>query len=310
MISIIVPCYNVATTILRTIDSVEHQTNKDYELILVNDGSTDNTWQIISAYAEDKPNVKSIDKTNGGVSSARNAGIKAAQGEYLYFLDGDDLISPNLVQELANAAGPDMLVFGYSHDRGNRIDNKIPQPQADFLKSYLLGKVFVLQCSFAISRTLVNTYRIQLDENTYYSEDIEFIVKCLILAKSVLVIPIVMFHYMYNDASVTHVKCPYNSRNITSVRATQRIYNLVQSQRSDIANIALMRYQLVVLMHLGFYYKTGGNDLSLLSELKNHAKILHRNSHVYWNKYAIYVQVMRIVWNLSPALFVKLVRFL
>ena len=100
-VSIIIPCYNAAETILTTLRSLENQMCKDFQVVLVNDGSNDNTKQIIERYQFESPyKILFIDKENGGVSSARNAGIDAVTTPYLSFLDADDIYSPFFIQNL------------------------------------------------------------------------------------------------------------------------------------------------------------------------------------------------------------------
>ena len=92
-LSIIVPVYKVRRHLQRCIESILQQTYTDYELILVDDGSPDNCGAICDRYAQECDKVKVIHKKNGGLSSARNAGIAAAKGEYITFVDGDDTIA-------------------------------------------------------------------------------------------------------------------------------------------------------------------------------------------------------------------------
>ena len=94
-ISVIIPCYNVENYVARCLDSVINQTYNNLEIICVNDGSTDNTLAILKDYAKKDSRIKIIDKKNGGLSSARNAGIEVASYEYVVFLDSDDWIEPN-----------------------------------------------------------------------------------------------------------------------------------------------------------------------------------------------------------------------
>jgi len=93
--SIIVPVYKVEPYLRRCIDSILAQTFLDFELILVDDGSPDNCPGICDEYAEKDSRIKVIHQTNGGLSSARNRGIAAAEGEYLLFCDSDDYVSPH-----------------------------------------------------------------------------------------------------------------------------------------------------------------------------------------------------------------------
>ncbi|MED3939488.1 glycosyltransferase family 2 protein [Priestia megaterium] len=99
-ISIIVPVYNVEEYLEKCIDSILKQTFKDFELILVNDGSTDNCGEICDKYVGKDNRVRVIHKKNGGLSDARNSGIEAAKGHYIGFVDSDDWIEPNMYEIL------------------------------------------------------------------------------------------------------------------------------------------------------------------------------------------------------------------
>ena len=90
LISVIIPAYNVENYIFRAIESVLNQTYSNYELIIVDDGSTDGTWDIIQSYAKNEKKMVIKKQKNSGVSKARNAGIEIAKGDFLVFLDSDD----------------------------------------------------------------------------------------------------------------------------------------------------------------------------------------------------------------------------
>ena len=100
LISIIVPAYNIEEYIGRCLDSLMNQTHENIEVNMVNDGSMDNTGRILDKYAEEYDNIKVIHKENGGVSIARMTGIRAASGEYIGFVDGDDVVAPNMFEKL------------------------------------------------------------------------------------------------------------------------------------------------------------------------------------------------------------------
>lgn len=114
LFSIIVPAYNSALFISKCIDSVLSQTFRDFELILIDDGSRDNTLDICQSYAENDPRIKVIHKDNGGHTSARNEGLKYAQGEYVLFVDSDDWLAAQTLELCRNEAvshNPDIIVF-------------------------------------------------------------------------------------------------------------------------------------------------------------------------------------------------------
>ena len=96
LLSVIIPIYNVEKYLHQCVDSVLHQNLNDLEIVLVNDGSPDNCPQICNEYAEKYPFIKALHKENGGLSDARNEGLKDASGDYVIFLDSDDWWNPNV----------------------------------------------------------------------------------------------------------------------------------------------------------------------------------------------------------------------
>ena len=100
MISLVIPVYNLETKISRCIDSILRQSYKDFELILVDDGSNDNSGIVCDQYALKDKRIRVLHKANNGVSSARNTGIEAANGDYLGFVDGDDYVREDYLEQL------------------------------------------------------------------------------------------------------------------------------------------------------------------------------------------------------------------
>ena len=100
MISIIIPCYNSESYILNCIDSIRRQSNKEWELIIVDDSSSDNTWNVCKQVSENDQRVVLIKNTGHGVSTARNTGIGCAKGEYICFVDSDDWLEPNALETM------------------------------------------------------------------------------------------------------------------------------------------------------------------------------------------------------------------
>ena len=115
-VSVIVPVYQVEQYLPRCIDSILAQTFADFELILVNDGTKDGCPAIMQVYAEKDTRVRQVHKENGGLSSARNAGLDVARGEYIAFVDSDDYIAPTLLEDAVRAAdetGAEQVLFNY-----------------------------------------------------------------------------------------------------------------------------------------------------------------------------------------------------
>lgn len=104
MISVIVPAYNVEKYIADCLESITTQSYRDIEIIVVNDGSTDSTLEIINRHAAADPRIRVISQPNGGLSAARNVGLDAANGEWIAFVDGDDMLLPDALSHLLNIA--------------------------------------------------------------------------------------------------------------------------------------------------------------------------------------------------------------
>ena len=128
-LSLIIPVYNVEKYIYDCIESCINQnlSSEKYEIIFVNDGSTDNSGKIINKYKEEYSNIILIEQENNGVSSARNNGLNAASGEYIWFIDSDDYIKENILLDIVNILDdykPDKLEFEYEKVNGIKNKNK------------------------------------------------------------------------------------------------------------------------------------------------------------------------------------------
>ncbi|MBQ9832145.1 MAG: glycosyltransferase family 2 protein [Clostridia bacterium] len=143
MISVIVPVYNGEKTIENTLKSILAQTYKDIEVIAINDGSTDGTIDVLEAFSKQDDRLKIVNKQNGGVSSARNAGLKIVNGEYITFVDADDATEADMYELLINAIekyDADIAHCGYK-----RIEN------GEEMFSNTSGKVYVQSCDEALA---------------------------------------------------------------------------------------------------------------------------------------------------------------
>ena len=136
LISVIIPFYNVQKYILKTLESVAAQTYKDFEAVLIDDGSTDDSGGICDDFAKSDKRFRVIHNVHAGVSAARNTGLSEARGEYFYFLDGDDLITPDCLETLYSAlekTGADMAQgnYAYVNDDMSEYELKYPSTVTD-----------------------------------------------------------------------------------------------------------------------------------------------------------------------------------
>lgn len=127
LVSIVMPCYNNGQTLARTVRSIQAQTQANWELIAVDDGSKDDTLCVLEQLAADEPRMRVIHQENGGVSAARNCGMDAAQGEWVFFVDADDHLTPHALSHLLSMTDDSMdIVCGayemHFRDEGGRIE--------------------------------------------------------------------------------------------------------------------------------------------------------------------------------------------
>ncbi len=150
-VSVILPIYNVEKYLARCVDSLLAQTYPQIELLLVDDGSTDTSGAIADAYGKREERIRVLHKQNGGLSDARNAGIEAATGDYLWFVDSDDWVEPDAVENMLRAAEAydcDLVMSGYSLDYANEgysVSFTIEREQTFFTKEELAEGIYAME---------------------------------------------------------------------------------------------------------------------------------------------------------------------
>ena len=213
-ISVIVPVYNVEKYLCRCVDSIIKQSYKNLEIILVDDGSQDNCGNLCERYAEQDNRVIVIHKANGGLSSARNAGLAIANGEYISFVDSDDWLSTKLYNyciENITRYDCDIIDFQVALTNGEEVypksfvTNSILVENKDILFDYLY-RGQVEKCPFSVCRKLYRKellYGIRFPE-CKANEDIATNFKILEKARKLIHINVIGYYYFQgNDSSIT-----------------------------------------------------------------------------------------------------------
>lgn len=218
-LSIIVPFYNAAQYLHRSLDSIAKQTFNNFEVILVNDGSTDTSLEIASVYLQ-RLSFKLINiKKTGGVSNARNAGLKIAKGEWIAFMDADDWIEPTFYETYFNAISQlqctcDIIFTGFIREvsPGNyrKLSLNFLHVNKDNLSIAIeyLNKVGALGWAWnkLFKRSLIEQYQIRFNPTIQLREDELFTLNYCQHINSMLVIPTCLYHYMMNNDSLVHKK--------------------------------------------------------------------------------------------------------
>lgn len=210
MITIITPVYNTGAYLRPCLDSILSQTYIDWQLVLVDDGSTDGSGEVCDEYAAD-PRIEVLHVTNGGAARARNIGIDAARGEWITFIDSDDIVTPAYLADMIGVVTPqcDLVISGWEKD--GKITRLQPQvvERDNFLMfiesdnyGYILGKLY---------RTKVlDDNDLRFDPGVCWAEDLLFLCRALLCCRQVAVIDAVNYKYVtHSDSSINRLY-PYD----------------------------------------------------------------------------------------------------
>ena len=303
-ISVIIAAYNAEEYLSETMDSIFLQTmdNSEYEVIVINDGSSDNTLSILNSYKKNYPNLIIIDKENGGPSSARNAGLDIAQGEYVFFFDADDLLEPEALSTMYDTISEkhsDLLIGKY--DIFNRhttieihnLDNLIELEEIDKYNTDILWTFSLSNKLFR--RSLIEKHHLRLPPISY-SEDGAFLTQFLYRCSKIVGLDYIIFHYRrYDDMdSITASISPSKIKDY--ITAHQMILHSAEEsflrdypeyssiddareQNPDIHNYlnTIIQKQLQIMLNQFYiqFWSLDSNTIQLLvDEINNKLKIL------------------------------------
>lgn len=213
-ISVIIPCYNAGKVLTRCLDSILEQSYSNKEILLVNDGSVDDTAAICDEYAAKMNCIRVVHQENAGVSAARNTALNIATGEYITFVDSDDTADPEYLQNLMRWSEYDFVTAGYSWqtsdlswrehifpDKDASIDNLKKQPSV-FMGKYYFGSPWAT----LMKRALIEKAHLRFNTEIHSGEDTLFIFQYLQNASSIKIVPQCGYNYFYYPGSLVHTR--------------------------------------------------------------------------------------------------------
>ena len=271
-ISVIIPVYNVEKYIIECIESIINQTFKDIEIIVVNDGSKDNSIKIVEEYLSDK-RIKIINKANGGLSSARNEGMKVAKGEYIYFIDSDDFINEDVLEVLyknLESERFDIIFSNFSFYNDKTKKEKKSKFNFPFKENINKGYYFLYNgeeinvWNRLYRKKLLEKYNFKFIEGIIY-EDQDFGFKTILLAENIKYIE--NYGYKYRVG---------REGSIMSSQRKEKSLKSVQILKKEIKdfflNIQLNEFQKIrvyfKLLSLEFWEKELKNEKIILEEIE------------------------------------------
>lgn len=232
MISVIIPIYNAEAYISECLQSVGNQSYKDFEVICVNDGSPDNSADICQRFVDKDKRFRLINQENGGVSSARNRALKEAKGEYVCFVDSDDVIEPHFLEHLIELAKDGAFaICSYSRVFSELTSkaSKITEYKAnDFIRCVLNESIEHPNiCMMLFKNSIIQTKHLDFTLGCVRNEDTEFYMKYLVNEKKVRVSDYKGYYYRNNENSAAH---RFDIKALTFIEADARISkNLVEN---------------------------------------------------------------------------------
>lgn len=293
LISVIVPAYNAEKTIKKSVNSILNQTYKNIELIVVNDGSSDNTEKVIKEIEDNR--IKLISKKNEGPSIARNVGIREAKGDYITFLDADDYLNDSIFSKLVSIIKNekyDVVLFKTIMEiNGKREDNcKFSSFEFDEKeKSLLIKSIYNKFEKYneilgfdgvqgkLINKDLIRKNNIIYPENTFRYEDAIFCLNLYTKANSIYFLAEDGTYYVQNPESICH---KYNPKIVDTVyKALQNLYNLAENKQL-------------------FYIKcittlSDCENLYFLNDENNHSKKQRKNEFKQMINKDLYVETLK-----------------
>lgn len=292
-LSIIVPVYNAAPYLNQCVDSLTNQTLKEIEIILINDGSTDDSLAVCMALAAKDDRIRLIDKRNGGVSEARNDGLRTATGDYVGFVDPDDWVDEDMYERMLatlRAADAEICMCNYVKETkdgtepvlmkqsgiiekdailGDIVANVIAKPSFKSGETDIMGSV----CRLLIKRELLENENIWFDKEVAFMEDLLVCVEAFLKSGRIAIDAGGYYHYRVHESSVVNsYKKAFHER---QVRAFGKLQALLEREgkADELARRLDMRYIIIALLSLANEAHKS-NPQPMGAKIKNIAAIL------------------------------------
>lgn len=270
--SFIVPVYDCKDYLLACVDSIRAVNAEDYEILLIDDGSTDGSGAICDDLAEKYPEIRVVHQSNAGASAARNRGIQASQGDYILFLDADDAVYSDRLHNASRVVQrekPDMLIFGmsfdyYFHDRLYRRDELIYPVKGTLTKQQWTKAFEELYWCNALSpvwnkfirREILEHNNIRFADDLIEMEDFVFSIECLKYCNEVRLLSEVIYQYRQpeKEKNTYYRLCSIDSLSVYMEPFEKCIDSLIQETEMDVAEALNVR-RIVDMIYLNFFHE-------------------------------------------------------
>ena len=304
LISIIIPVYNAKNYLVRCLQSIISQAYKNFEVILVDDGSTDNSYEICQDIANKDKRFIVVTQTNSGASSARNRGIEIAKGEWITFIDADDYVEKSYLESLCinienektliiqglkqvNSKGEDIkkIDFEYSKLSGSEVRKAFDEKEI-FEYAYTVAKLY--------NRDIINKHNIKFNEQISYSEDMLFMLEYILHCDFIKFVQGSLYNYVIDASTLSQRYNPFESEFLLFTEYT-RLNKAIANKYSFTETYKSQRCGALMLMR-GIYslYKKSGHSkkerIFIIKKIKkDYSKYLKR----YYTPNIIFLKILK-----------------
>lgn len=276
-LSIIVPCFNVAPFVEKCLKSLVSQDidKNEYEIIVLNDGSTDNTYNIIVNYAKSKKNIKVYTHENGGLSFTRNRGIREAKGDYIWFIDSDDWIKENCLSNIVSylKENVDILAFNSFIPEGGRIENPVNFLDCVDSKESLLKYGFTDPVQFYVYRRDFLSENGLLFKEGIKHEDTLFTPIAIAKAEKMGFYRKPVYHFLQRSGSITQIVALSRVKNIVDNQSFLISYFATTDDNTRICMYNHIAHHILEMVVVGIENGTEG-EIFLGEVLVDHPEFL------------------------------------
>lgn len=307
LVSVIVPVYNVEKYLTRCLDSICNQTYCNLEIILVDDGSSDNSGRICDEYAKKDKRIRTKHKQNAGVSAARNDGLDIATGDYITFVDSDDYVAPEMYEMLIakiQTQNADIAVCGYFQEGNDGVfrinwkgTDEVCLTQLEQIECLLRNRYYTCSLWDKLYRSDI-LRNIRFDESIHHYEDYLFLYEAMQYSHKAVFTPQGCYYYCNNEQSVARSKFDQSGMDIIDV--CERVKNEIECRYPMLSNIAQCEFVRNNIMCSIFAASTVYDNAVDIKKLQTN---IRNNLMMYLGSYAsmgykIYAVMISISWKL------------
>lgn len=315
-ISVIIPLYNVEDYVTYCLESFENQSYNNFEIIIVNDGSTDDSESVIKQYKkQSEMTIHLINQENAGVSEARNNGINAASGECICFVDADDMVHVDFLKEMANAISKedcDLVICGSENVPEDTVTNKMDSNEyiTDTMNSYKALKKFLYReiisgvCFIMVKKEIFTNNNLNFAKGFRYSEDLEMMWKLIAHSKKIGHTKKKLYFYRMRNGSAMSVVDDKRMDGYTLMKGMEKYFQKVRPDfSSEFIKYGTARWVWATLWQIALAsdcyssFKKTSNKFNTKQYMKN---------LLTYPK--MYVAVSSLVYTISPFIYYHTVR--